>query len=107
MKAIFIMMLFIFSSGSMACANRTVYVKIKPSSFEALKHQFMIFSHLPYEVTEVKKESKHTLVAISYRGEGPNSLELGESVRKTLEPRYGEFGITGIRAEFDPTLRCR
>lgn len=98
---------FLFIQPAFACANRTVYVKIKPSSFEALKHQFMIFSHLPYEVTEVKKESKHTLVAISYRGEGPNSLELGESVRKTLEPRYGEFGITGIRAEFDPTLRCR
>jgi hypothetical protein len=90
-----------------SCLNKSVLIVAKPDKYESIKNLFMLLSHLPYDVKELKKEKTKTLISISYWGDGPNSLALSARVGSILESKFSEFGIQSIRAEFDPRLSCK
>jgi len=88
------------------CLNKKVTVVAGARKFQDIKNYFMLFSNLPFEVSEIQSDAKRSIVAISYWGEGPDSLALAVRVKSSLESKIAEFGIEKISAEFSPSLKC-
>lgn len=89
------------------CINKSVQIFAKAEKFQEIKNFFMLFSNLPYEVTEIKKQENKSVIVVSYWGDGPNSLVLAEKVRSSLESKLAAFGIEKIEAAFDPKTNCK
>lgn len=93
-------------SNPTQCINKSVRVYAKVDKFQEIKNYFMLFSNLPYEVTEVEKNKNNSVILISYWGNGTNSFLLAEKVRSRLKSKISDFGIEKIEATYDPELKC-